>query len=92
MLHPEVTQRRLPQLYFDYFPIFLESARLGSGKKPFRFENMWLKEKGFMDMVRERWRSYVFMGSPRFVLSHKLKSLKQDLKVCLVILVLAKFL
>ena len=43
---PSVCQRRLPRLISDHFPILLECGNLHGGKKPFRFENMWLKEIG----------------------------------------------
>ncbi|KAB1227941.1 hypothetical protein CJ030_MR1G013821 [Morella rubra] len=81
MLYPEVVQRRLPRMYSDYFPIMLESDTFGRGKTPFRFENMWLKEEGFVERVRGWWSSYEFSGSPSFVLNLKLKAVKGDLKV-----------
>ena len=48
---PSVCQRRLPRLMFDHFPILLEGGNLHEGKKPFRFENMWLKDEGFLGRV-----------------------------------------
>ena len=50
------------------------------GKRPFRFENMWLKEEGFVDKVRSWWEAYFFEGTPSFVMASKLKALKGDLK------------
>jgi hypothetical protein len=47
---------------------------------PFNFENMWLKVEGFVGMVKQLWDSYLFQGSPSFVLARKLKALKLDLK------------
>jgi len=41
---------------------------------------MWLKVKGFMGLVKQWWDSYLFPGSPSFVLARKLKALKLDLK------------
>ena len=64
----------------DHFPILLEGGNLLGGKKPFRFENMWLKDEGFLERVRSWWESYLFQGSPSFILANKLKSLKLDLK------------
>ena len=46
------------------------------GKRPSKFENMWLKEEGFMDKIRSWWDSFSFQGSPSFVLAKKLKALK----------------
>jgi mannosylglycoprotein endo-beta-mannosidase len=80
-LFPEVSQNRMPRLLSDHFPICLECGVEGSGKRPFRFENMWLKADGFVDLVGSWWRSYVFSGSPSFVLQSKLKALKRDLIV-----------
>ena len=47
---------------------------------PFRFENMWLKDEGFVDSVRSWWDSYQVHGAPSFILANKLKLLKNDLK------------
>lgn len=41
---------------------------------------MWLKSDGFVDKVRQWWFSYDFQGSPCFVMSRKLKMLKNYLK------------
>lgn len=45
-----------------------------------KFENMWLGADGFVDKVRSWWSSYLFMGTPSFILDSKLKALKLDLK------------
>jgi hypothetical protein len=58
----------------------LECGQFQQGKRPFRFENMWLKAEGFVDQVRQWWGSYQFHGSPSHVLAKKLKALKSDLK------------
>jgi hypothetical protein len=50
------------------------------GKSPFRFENMWLQDVGFVDRVAAWWSSYSFTGPPSLVLARKLKALKEDLK------------
>jgi hypothetical protein len=43
-------------------------------------ENMWLKVDGFVSWIKLWWDSYVFEGSPSFILASKLKALKMDLK------------
>ena len=35
---------------------------MARGKNAFKFENMWLKEEGFVEMVCLWWNSYHFMG------------------------------
>ncbi|XP_022883784.1 uncharacterized protein LOC111400614 [Olea europaea var. sylvestris] len=62
--YSDVIQRRLGRVYSDHFPIMLTGNRTGGGRRPFRFEKMWLKVE----------------GSPSFVLDQKLKSFKRDLK------------
>jgi hypothetical protein len=44
---PEVSQRCLPCLLSDHYPLLLDCGvgRLGRGL--FKFENMWLQAKGF---------------------------------------------
>ena len=37
---PSITQRRLPRLLSDHFPLLLECGQLQLGKQPFHFENM----------------------------------------------------
>lgn len=43
-------------------------------------ENMWWKAEGFVDMVKQLWDSYQFIGTPCFVFANKPKWLKIDLK------------
>jgi hypothetical protein len=39
------------------------------GKSSFKFENMWLKQDGFVDRVQEWWNGYNFSGTSSFVLA-----------------------
>ena len=55
---PTVSQRWMSRLCSDHFPIVLEGGSFQRGSMPFRFENMWLKDEGFMDRVRSWWDSY----------------------------------
>ena len=46
------------------------------GPTPFRFENMWLKEDGFKDLVKSWWQGLNFRRTSSFVISKKIKALK----------------
>ena len=46
------SQKRLPRVLSDHFPILLESGSHRRGRIPFCFENMWLKAEGFLDKVK----------------------------------------
>ena len=71
----------MSRLLSDHFSIVLEVGFFHhKGRRPFRFENMWLKDEGFVEIVRSWWESYHFQGAPSFVLANKLKLLKNDLK------------
>uniref|UniRef100_A0A2N9HT72 Reverse transcriptase zinc-binding domain-containing protein n=1 Tax=Fagus sylvatica TaxID=28930 RepID=A0A2N9HT72_FAGSY len=74
-------EKRLIRLNSDHFPVLLECGVIRRGRRPFRFENMWLKAEGFGDRVKSWWESYSVMGTPSYVFAYKLKALKADLKI-----------
>jgi exonuclease III len=49
---PSISQIRLPCVLSDHFSILLDCGALQRGFRLFRFENMWLKEVGFVDKVK----------------------------------------
>ena len=74
------SQKRLPIVLSDHFPILLKSGSHRRGRIPFRFENMWLKAEGFLDKVKSWWENYHFQETPSYILAKKLTALKSDLK------------
>ena len=75
------SQKRLSRVVSDHFPILLEGRSQRSGRIPFRFENIWLRAEDFADKVKVWWASYIFQGTPSYVLAKKLTALKLDLKM-----------
>ncbi|KAJ9687104.1 hypothetical protein PVL29_015810 [Vitis rotundifolia] len=47
---------------------------------PFKFENTWLKEEGFKEVLRQWWEGIQVSGSASFILTEKLKALKPILR------------
>ena len=75
-----IYQKRILHVFSVHFPILLECDNIQQGRRPFRFENKWLKTEGFGERVKLWWDSYQFLGTPSFILANKLRSLKLDLK------------
>ena len=75
-----VFQRVLPRVVSDHCPLLVVAGSINKGHSAFKFENMWLKEEGFVERVHQWWNGYCFVGSPSFILTRKLKTLKEDLK------------
>ena len=77
---PTVSRRRMSRLCSNHFLVVLEGGSFQRRSRPIRFENMWLKDEGFVDRVQSSWESYQFQGALSFVLANKLKLLKNYLK------------
>ena len=48
-----VSQRVLPRVVFDHCPLLVVAGSVNKGRSAFKFENMWLKEEGFVERVRQ---------------------------------------
>lgn len=71
----------LPRLYSDHSPLLLSHRpRLPSKNIPCKFEAMWLSHDSFLKVVETNW-AITGSGNLKFVLVHKLKILKSNLKV-----------
>jgi hypothetical protein len=73
-------QKKLLRVCLNHAPIMLLRGCLQNGKSSFKFENMWLKDEGFVDKVRNWWSSFSFMGFLSFILATKLRALKGKIK------------
>ena len=47
-----VSQRVLPRVVSDHCPLLVVAGNVNKGRSAFKFENMWLKEEGFVERVR----------------------------------------
>ena len=71
-----IIQVVLARPIFDHSPIILDVCVWGGrgmrkGPTPFRFENMWLKEEGFKEVLRKWWEGIQVSGSTSFILSER---------------------
>lgn len=52
-MYPDLIGKSMPQSSSDHISILLRGIEVAFDPKPFKFENMWLKDPGFVDLVRE---------------------------------------
>lgn len=48
----------LPKPVSDHALILLDGGSLRKGVTPFKFENMWLKEEGFKELLKNWWMGF----------------------------------
>jgi hypothetical protein len=70
----------LPRDVSDHCPLVLNYNQEDWGPKPFRFNNFWLEDKKFIDLVEASWGNFSVEGWMGFILKEKLKMLKTTLK------------
>jgi hypothetical protein len=70
----------LPRDVSDHCPLILKYSREDWGPKPFRFNNFWLENKKFQEVVETFWVSHKVEGWMSFVLKEKFKMLKSTLR------------
>ncbi|KAK2456934.1 hypothetical protein QL285_004253 [Trifolium repens] len=64
----------------DHCPLVLKYNNADWGPKPFRFNNFWLQNSAFKDLVTTTWAAQRIEGWMGFVLKEKLKGLKVAIK------------
>ncbi|MCH94158.1 LINE-1 reverse transcriptase like, partial [Trifolium medium] len=72
--------RVLPREVSDHCPLVVRYGNLDWGPKPFRFNNFWLQNKSFKELVVRTWEGQTFSGWMGFVLKDRLKGLKVCIK------------
>ena len=65
-LFPDCAQRGLVRPISDHCPLLLETDIEFWGPPSFKFEIMWLSEKGFSDVVKEWCDTFLISGWIRY--------------------------
>ncbi|XP_028106687.1 uncharacterized protein LOC114305751 [Camellia sinensis] len=86
LLNPEWLQRfnfklwGLPRTCSDHCPLLLMEDERDWGPRPFRFINAWIMHPCFLSVMEKFWTENRITGSAGYILLHKLKLLKGELK------------
>lgn len=73
----DVHQYALARVVSDHKSIVLASRDL----EAFKFENMWLQSKVFLELVKHWWQSYRVRGTRSFTHIQKIRLLKKNNRV-----------
>ncbi|XP_071695324.1 uncharacterized protein [Rutidosis leptorrhynchoides] len=65
---------------YDHKPIVFGKKLCNWGPKPFRLNNLWLANKGFMEFCESKWDSFQVIGWAAFKINKKLRMLKSEIK------------
>jgi hypothetical protein len=52
--------------FLDHFPLLLDYGVVSRRSRYFKFENMWLKPKNFVEQMKIWWESYNFVITHMF--------------------------
>jgi hypothetical protein len=77
---PNASVRVLSRDVSDHCPLVLTYEALSWGPKPFRFNDAWLQDASFQDMIRRLWEAQSVTGWMIFVLKERLKGMKITIK------------
>ncbi|MCH87429.1 transposon TX1 putative protein, partial [Trifolium medium] len=64
----------------DHCPLVLRYSSSDWGPKPFRFNNFWLQNSEFKEVIKNAWESQRVEGWMEFILKERLKGLKVIIK------------
>ncbi|GAU32684.1 hypothetical protein TSUD_145580 [Trifolium subterraneum] len=70
----------LPRDVADHCPLVLRYSSADWGPKPFRFNNFWLENRDFKEVITNAWEAQHLEGWMGFILRERLKGLKLVIK------------
>lgn len=79
-VYPQFTQKAIPKIASDHWPIMLNTTKVNYGLIPFCFKNMWVTHPQFLDCIRVWWSEAVVEGFEGFCFMKKLQHLKMRLR------------
>jgi hypothetical protein len=78
--YPNTSVKALDMIPSDHVPCFVSIATMIPKCKIFRFENFWLCQEQFTEIVVDCWNSPVHASDAAMILTAKFKSLRKKLK------------